>query len=103
MAIDTAQYDADLAEMIGDESHTVTIAGVDYAVSATDETLGGELELAGWGDTRRAEFAVRASVLGSAGKVNDVLTYKGRGYRIRDRVPGQDDISMRLMCEAVEE
>jgi hypothetical protein len=103
MAIDTAIYDADLAEMIGDESHTITIAGTAYAVSATDETVGAELDEAGWGDKRRADFTVRVSVLGTVPPVGTLVTYKGRAYRLQDTARGQDDVSVRLICEVQDE
>jgi len=98
MAIDTALYAADLAEMIADESHTITINGTDYAVSATDEGTGADVGMAGYEPTRRVTFVVLDSVLTSA-SIGQRATYKGRMYRVIDVGPGQDDVSKTITCE----
>ncbi len=98
MAIDTSMYAADLAEMVADESHTITVAGVAYAVSATDEGTGAELDMVGYSGTRRATFTVADSVLASI-SIGTRVTYKGRAYRVVDVMPGADDVSKQITCE----
>jgi hypothetical protein len=99
MAIDTSIYAADLAEMIADEAHTVTINGTEYACSATDEGTGADLGVVGYEQTRRVTLTVLNSVLTSA-NIGQRATYNGRAYRVVDVGVGQDDVSQTITCEA---
>ncbi len=50
MPLDTTALDRDLAEITADLPVMITVGGVSYVVSASDEGLQHELEMAGYSD-----------------------------------------------------
>jgi hypothetical protein len=98
MPLDTTALDRDLAEITADLPVTITVGGVSYSVSAADESMAHDLELAGYADDFDVEFTVRVSVLAMPA-IGTKLNYNARTYRVQKTMPSPDGISYRMQCK----
>jgi hypothetical protein len=98
MPIDTSALDRDLQTITADLPATITVGGTPYSVSAADEGIQQDLDLAGYNQDFSVEFCVRIAVL-AIPAVGTKVAYKSRLYVVDRTTPSPDGVSYQMTCK----